>query len=102
MIKMQQRVQYSIIRCQALCRGFYSRHLSFAAAPAEGQADGAKDVFATPFERQGSLIHLEPMDATGTSSDDRASQNGEGVVYCPVGTPAADSRQAGASRGHAR
>ena len=87
--------------CQALCRGVHSGRLSLAAAP-EGQADGTKDVFATPFERQGSLIHLEPMHATGTSSDSRASQNGKGVVYCPVGTPTADLRQAGASREHAR
>ena len=71
-----------------------------AAAP----ADDSKDVFATPFERQGSLIHLEPMHATGdnTSADNTAAQNGDSVVYCPVGTPKADARRAGAPREHAR
>lgn len=71
---------------------------------AASPADDSKDVFATPFERQGSLIHLEPLHATGdgTSADGRPSQNGDSVVYCPVGTPTADSRQSGASREHAR
>ena len=77
-----------------------TRAFSHAAAP----EDDSKDVFATPFERQGSLIHLEPMHATGTgaSADDRAAQNGDNVVYCPVGTPKADSREAGAPQEHAR
>lgn len=74
-----------------------------AAAPAEAQPDGSMDVFATPFERQGSLIHLEPMHATDkTASDDRASHNGDSVIYCPVGTPKAGTRPAGTPGEHAR
>lgn len=61
-------------------------------------------MFATPFERQGSLIHLEPMHAISSadSSDQSASQDGSGVVYCPVGTSKADSGRAGRPSNHAR
>ena len=73
-------------------------HGFIAATPARGAARGSKDVFATPFERQGSLIQLEPMHANSGASSSKpgqeAPQNGETIVYCPIGTPTAKSGSA--------
>ena len=75
------------------------------AATSDGsQAEGSKNVFATPFERQGSLIHLEPMHAVSgaNSTEETTSQDGKSVVYCPVGTSKADSEKAGLLSSHTR
>ena len=77
-----------------------------AATPTKGAAGGSKDVFATPFERQGSLIHLEPMHAnSGASSStpgQETPQNGGDIVYCPIGTPAAKSESTSESQDQRR
>ena len=63
-------------------------------------------MFATPFERQGSLIHLEPMHAnSGASSStpgQETPQNGADIVYCPIGTPAAKSESTSESQDQRR
>lgn len=77
-------------------------HGVIAATPTKGAARGSKDVFATPFERQGSLIHLEPIHANSGASSSTPGQdtpqNGGDIVYCPIGTPAAKSESTSESQ----